>query len=427
MHERDHPLRRRLTDEVHARPIQPLTAPLRASHLAMLTAGVPDSAEREHLATLCAGLAAPPPPAETDHFSLDLGLGRLRWERHTEFSTYTLFRPGPFAEPFDDHALALLPADWLDGLPGQRLVAVHLALDTTEQDHDRLEAAFTGHVLAGSQLLGGAARGWSDYRIHRDGFGRVLVEDCGLTAGQGGRLVQRLLEIETYRMMALLAFPAAREVGQTARQIDQDLAGMVARLAAPPCGDPGDDRRLLDRLTGLAAECERMTAATSYRFSAARAYYAIVRSRIDELREDRIPGTQTIAEFMDRRLAPAMKTCEAMAELQDGLARRVARAADLLRTRVDIALEEKNRDLLASMNRRAHQQLRLQETVEGLSVVAISYYLLGLVGYLAKGAKAAGLRVDPDIAVMIGLPLVLGMVWLGVRRLRRALGHNPAH
>ena len=223
-------------------------------------------------------------------------------------------------------------------------------------------------------------------------------------------------------MMALLAFPQARQASGEIFRLDGELASIVTALADPD--DTISERALLDRLTPLAAEAEQLEARTGFRLSAARAYYAILLQRIGELRETRIQGVQTIGEFVDRRLAPAMKTCESVADRQQILARRASRAGDLLRTRVDIALEEKNRDLLRSMDRRAKVQLRMQETVEGLSVVAISYYLVGLIGYAAKGAKAAGLHVDPDAAILFALPVVLGMVWLGVRRLRRALVHD---
>ena len=92
--------------------------------------------------------------------------------------------------------------------------------------------------------------------------------------------------------------------------------------------------------------------------------------RIAELREGRVEGMPTLREFVERRLLPAMKTCETVARMQEGLSARISRASELLRTRVDIELERQNQELLAQMNRRAKLQLRLQETVEGLSVVA---------------------------------------------------------
>ncbi|CAA7615334.1 conserved hypothetical protein [Candidatus Terasakiella magnetica] len=416
---REHPQRQILAGEVHARPYEPLPVPVRASRLAMVGATPED--ERAHLARLLASHGAEPPGGGASYFIRDLGGFRLRWERHAEFSTYTVSRFDDFgAQPFQASALDLIPADWLEALPGEMMTGVHVAASADLPDD--LGMLFDGNALVGAKVLWGAGEAWTDFRLHADGFGRFVLRDLGLTRGQTGRLMQRLLEIETYRMMALLAFPLAKAAAGDISRIDAELAAIVTQLADPTIQQ--NDRELLEHLTRLAAEAEHLDAATSFRLSAAKAYYAIVLQRIGELREERIPGLQTMAEFTDRRLGPAMKTCDSVSDRQQLLARRVSRAGDLLRTRVDIALEEKNRDLLNSMNRRAALQLRLQETVEGLSVVAISYYLLGLIGYLAKGLKAAGLAVNSDLAGLIGLPVVAGAVWLGVHRLRKALVHK---
>lgn len=411
-----HPLRRELTDEVHARPHEELERPLRVSHIAVTDAE--PEAERDAIADLCRRFAVTVSDPFDTYLALEVGGFRLRWERHSEFSTYTFFRFGAFGDPFAAPALDLVPADWLERLPGKVLTALHLAVEAESDGHPpELTRWFGRSPAVGSRVNGGAGAAWTDFRLH-DGFGRILVRDGHLTRGQTGRLVQRLLEIETYRMMALLALPVARSSLPTVSRIEAGVAAVVAELA----GGGGDDARvLLGRLTQFAAEAETLAAETSYRFSAARAYHAIVHRRIEALREQRIPGTQTVAEFMERRLAPAMLTCESTAERMELLSRHLARAGDLLRTRVDIALEENNRDLLRSVDRRARLQLRLQETVEGLSVVAISYYLLGLLGYTAKGAKAAGLPINADIAVLVGLPVVFGLVAIGVRRLRKAV------
>lgn len=415
----EHPQRRRLHDEVHARPYELLQAPVRASHLALRVGEGAGAAGREHLDALCARLGVTPPEEDATYFSQDFGPFRLRWERHTEFYTYTVLRTDPFDDPFAETALELLPGDWLEALPGELLVAAHLGLEARDRAPEEVTALFGGNQVAGSRTQGGAARVWTDFHLHGDGCGRFLVADRGLTRGQAGRLVQRLFEIETYRMMALLAFPLARATGPRLEALDRELSDVVGRFAQ--VREARNEKSLLERLSVIAAEIEKTAAETSYRFSAARAYHGIVRQRIQELREERVPGVQMIAEFMDRRLTPAMRTCEATLARQDNLARRVERAGALLRTRVDIALEEQNRDLLASMNRRAKLQLRLQETVEGLSVVAISYYGLGLVAYAAKGLKAAGVPVSTEIAVAVMLPVVVATVWAGMRRLRRRL------
>lgn len=417
-----HPLRDQLANEVHARPVTALVAPVRASHLAFLTGEAGAAEDHAQLVRLCHryGVAAPQPGI--NYFAQDFGGFRARWERHTEFVTYTFFQPGGSAEPFAAPAVESVAREWLEALPGTLLVAVHVAVlprEAAAPDAATLARLFIADSLVGSSVAGGGATVHADYRIHADGFGRLLIHDRGLAERQAGRLVQRLLEIETYRMMALLALPPARRAAPEIARIENELAAAMTGMAAG--ASSGDDHALLDRLTRLAADIESLSSASSYRFGAAHAYHALIERRVSELREERIEGLQTIGEFMDRRLRPAMHTCQSVAERQESLSQRVARASNLLRTRVDVALEGQNRDLLASMDRRARLQLRLQQTVEGLSVVAISYYLLGLIGYALKSARGFHLPVDPETVPGLTLPVVAGLVWWGVHRFKRRL------
>lgn len=428
---REHPLRRTLSDELHGRPYARLVAPQRATHLAVLSGEGRAEADRRHVALLCERLGAPPPSEADTHLMADLGPFQLKWERHTEFSTYTFFqRPAgePGAEPFSATILKDLPADWLEALPGELLVGVHLEFrprEVPEPEFDEVGRLFGTDNLAGSQVAGGAAVVWMDFRIHADGFGRVLVHDRSLRPRQAGRLIQRMLEIETYRTMALLGLPVARRFGAELTEGRDRLTEIAGRIKVIDSLE--DERRLLKSLTELSAEVEGAAAPAAYRFGAARAYYALVRRRVLELREARIEGVQTIDEFLDRRLAPAMRTCEAVAERMTRLTERISRTTELLRTRVDIQLEAQNSALLQSMDRRARLQLRLQKTVEGLSVAAISYYLVGLLSYALKSAKVAGLPLDPEFWTGVSVPLVVAALALGVWRLRRKLEHEETN
>ena len=243
--------------------------------------------------------------------------------------------------------------------------------------------------------------------------------DRSLTPRQAGRTVQRLLEIDTYRIMALLALPVARELVPFLAEHEQELARITGAMPDADRGRPS--RVLLDRLTRVAAEIESREADNLYRFSAAAAYYELVQRRIEDLREQRIQGLQTFSEFIERRLAPAMNTCQAVAARQNSLSSRVAHATQLLSTRVDLTRERQNQAVLESMNRRAKLQLRLQSTVEGLSVAAVTYYVVGLVGYAAKGLPSAGVEVDPELTMGIAIPIVAGVVALGLHRIRRVV------
>jgi len=420
----EHNLRRALTDELHARPQEGLAAPVRISHFAMLTGETQAqvAADRAHLADLCNRHNVTPPPSDAKHFAADFGEFRLKWERHTEFTSYTVFAPGRFEDPFGRVASDRLPAEWRDAIPGELLVATTLAFaaEATIEDGVSNSGWFDRDSLCCSRVSDGAATLWTDFRIHNDGRSRFLVVDDGLTARRAGRLVQRVLDIETYRTLALLALPEARHIGPAIARIDNTLAHLSTTLSGM-AGVSGE-RDLLDRLTGLAAEIEALQAATSYRFSAARAYEALVDARIREIREERVAGWQTIGEFMSRRFAPAMRTCHSAAYRLEQLSPRVARASTLLRTRVDIALEDQSQALLKSVEQSARRQLRLQQTVEGLSVVAISYYLLGLIAYATAALEGIAPFLSAKLVAGIALPIVVPAVWFGIRRLRRRHG-----
>ena len=424
---REHPLRVALANEVHARPFLSLAAPERASHLAMSSGEQGTAADRAHLAALCTRYGIAHPPPGTNHFVAELDGFRVKWERHTEFCTWTFLKAGAFGTPFAQNAIDLAPPEWVAGIPGERIVAVHVALLSRERaapELDELGGWLHADYLVGSDLAGGRAVAWTDFRLHADGFGRLIVHDRGLGNRQCGRVIQRLLEIETYRTMAMLALPVAREIGPKISAVDRALLEIMD--AMPGSTGIAEQRALLDRLTVLSATIERATAASAYRFGAARAYSDLVAKRVAELREARIEGLQTYREFMDRRFAPALRTCEATDERLNQMSRRLTRAGALLRTRVDIAVEAQNQELLASMDRRAQVQLRLQETVEGLSVAAITYYTVGLVAYALRALDAAGVHIDKDIGTGLAIPVVAGLVWLGLRRFRRSLARAAA-
>ncbi|MDX1595106.1 MAG: DUF3422 domain-containing protein, partial [Gammaproteobacteria bacterium] len=284
----DHPLRRTLNDEVHARPYELLAGPLRLEHYARLTDDV--AGERALIAEICAANGRPAPAADAVFLSLDLGSCRLRWERHTEFSSWTLIVPGRFDAPFEPAPSCLDPG-WRDRLPGERLVALKLAIEpqgVAERSLVELGELFASNTVAGSRVAGGAADVWTDYQIHDDGYGWVLVRDIDLRMRQAGRLVQRLLDMESYRMMALLGLPPAREHGRELVRLDTELAELTGRINA--LRDASQERDLLEALTRLAARIEHVVARTNARFSATRAYYGLIQRSIAQLREERLPG-----------------------------------------------------------------------------------------------------------------------------------------
>jgi uncharacterized membrane-anchored protein len=414
----DHPKRFQLNDEVHARPPEALTSPTSITYLALFAAG---SRGEDHRAIveLADKHGVTPPETGVSHYSQDFGAFRLKWERHTEFSRLKVIVPDSDGANFAKPAIQALPEDWVAALPGETMVATHVLLLPAPKkpiDPETLaNDAFGGNWLIGSRVGGGAATAYTDFRIHSDGFSRLIAYDNGLKPRQAGRMIQRLLEIDTYRMMALLAFPVARELAPRLSTQERELAQIANAMSS---NATAEEPMLLDRLTRLQSMIESGHADTDYRFAAARAYYDLVKRRIEELREERLEGLQTYQEFTERRLMPAIQTCDAVAARQEELSRRVARATQLLSTRVAVARERQSQQVLQSMDRRAKLQLRLQETVEGLSVAAVTYYAVGLIGYLAKALAEMGLPISPAVIMGISIPIIAGLVWYGVRRVR---------
>ena len=275
-----------------------------------------------------------------------------------------------------------------------------------------------------ASLMGYSGHSWvvTDFRLRANGFERMLVllaDDT--TETRAGRISQRLLEIETYRLMALRGLPVAKRLGPELSQAESALANITLQLE----NKAASDQELLDALVALAARIERATSEHMFRFSATRAYDGLVAQRIAELREQTIPGTQTVGEFMQRRLSPAIATVAATSQRLVALSDRVAHTSALLRTRVDIATEEQNRQLLEKLTRGQAMQLRLQSTVEGLSIAAISYYVISLTHYGSVALKEAGLPVNPEIAAGALIPLVLWAVWRTIKRIHATLHAEP--
>lgn len=435
----NHPMRVPLSAEIHSRPFLQLQAPESLTHFALYEQQDQPSqkyhrdSQHQILQRLCLhyGVAVPHPQAR--YFFHDFGRFRLKWECHTEFATYTFVERGEpgleCAASFDRMPLQHVPQEWLAGLHGKIIVAAHVLLCKGEADDvasvDAIRDLFQGKSLVGSSV-GSGAEVWTDFLIQPDGFSRFVVRDLSLREFQSGRLVGRLLEIETYRMMALLGLPQAEATQPALNGIENELADLTATLVqadAPSLEalDAREEQNLLHRITSLAARLEKLSVNNSYRFAASQAYFSLVQARIHELRETRFAGMPTLAEFMSRRLAPAMHTCTSVAQRQEALSKRIARSNDLLRTRVGIEQERQNRKILKSLDARAAQQLRLQQAVEGLSAVAISYYTLGLIGYAGKAMKASNLPINPDILTGIAVPLVIAGVWFGLRRLHHQL------
>ena len=421
-----HPQRIVLHNEVHARPPEAMQVPQSISRVVMVCDPQQRQASRAHLAQLLRDHHLPLPDNDATHLRLDVGGFRIRWELHTEFVTWTFIhtRPAATLDMRDPQtALREVPREWFAALPGSAVACLHLwMLPAGASDTDALvRALLQEETLVGSTVADGFGELYTDFAIHADGFSRMLLLTGSMAPRRIGRLVQRLLEIETYRMAALLGLPAARDVSAVLASAERELAELAELIRS---ATRADEPMLLDRLTRLAGQVESQHAATHSRLSASAAYFELVDRRIQDVAESRLAGMQTIREFMDRRLSPARSTCEWATRRQDALSQRVSRISNLLRTRVEIEQQQSSQELLTAMNRRQGLQLKMQSTVEGLSVVAITYYVVGLVIYLAKAAQPLGWPLSPEGSAAIAIPVVALWVWRSMRRLTRRMGRG---
>ena len=431
----DDPERGLLHNEVHARPQARIRLPALVVYVAVLNEGVTREQECAHLQSLPGQSDLDVGKMQSNFLRLRIDGYTLKWERHSEFTRYSLVQPLPAPVPSSDGvadklAMLVLPPGWLAGIPGRTIAAVELAMvhgDLTDANaaYSQAKLWFGEQTLLGS-VMGNNSHSMvvTDFVLRPDGFERMVVvgpQDTSQT--RAGRVSQRLLELETYRLLALRGLPVAKALGPMLSQCEGALADITAQLE----NKSATDQQLLDTLVSLAARVERATAENSYRFSATRAYDTLVSQRIVELRERPIPGTQTIGEFMQRRLSPAMATVAATSQRLASLSERVARTSAMLRTRVDIATELQNQQLLEKLTRGQELQLRLQSTVEGLSIAAISYYVVSLLLYGGKALKAAGMPINPEVAAGALIPVVLWGVWSATRRIHRKLHSHQAN
>ncbi len=419
----DHPLRYSLANELHARPFPVADTPCTVIFLAIKKPVAAVARDRDedlaHLISLLDRHGAQHPQPQATHYAGQIGRHWLKWEQHTEFVTYTAITQNVSDRPFNPADFEVFPPDWLMASPGQRVTSAMIRVIERQEDdviRSSLGDWFEPESLAVARVLDDSAICASDFRIDPAGHMRfALFVTKGTGRRRTGRVIQRLCEIETYKAMSMLGFARVKQLTPRIGELDgklTELMGQMTDNAALP-------DELLPDLLSTSTELETLSAQCSFRFGATGAYEAIVNQRIEVLREERFHGGQSFADFMMRRYDPAIRTVKSTERRLQALSDRAIRAGELLRTRVDVERSAQNQALLESMDRRADLALRLQHTVEGLSVVAISYYAVSLVAYLLYPLTKAGISKGMLTAV-VTIPVVLS-VWFAIRQIRKRL------
>ncbi len=371
--------------------------------------------DRDAFSAYCEARGQRGPEKHARFHKLDLANGSLRWEQHAEFTTYSWgFSTNDktlFATPSSSftHVMQGLPQ------PGPHLISVDLFYGEENGKVD-WQGAFDASSLTACRTAEGRALVATDFRITTDGFVRILVLGKRIAPLRAGALILQLLELETYRSLCLLGLPLAHKLQPRIAESEKQLADISSYLIGATGLEA--NRSLLAKITALAGEIEASSSTTQFRFAASWAYYQIVRARVEDLKEEAVGEWPTLSRFLERRIAPAVRTCGSTEDRQERLADKLARAANLLRTRVDIELEQQNAEILKSMNERSHQQLRLQQTVEGLSIAAISYYVVQLLSQIISALNYQPFISEKALKAVLVIVSVAVVAML-VRRIRK--------
>jgi uncharacterized membrane-anchored protein len=323
-------------------------------------------------------------------------------ERHTEFVSLTIIDE----RVESGSAAQYLPSDWLEKNRGEVVVAVDCQCSLRG-------AAREGWTCA-SQLENGLADGFFDFKVAEDGHTKIALDFApDSDVRDVGRIALQVVEIETYRSFAAIGLNRAR----AAQAQLADIAARVPPSISAAGSADGERFELLSQLTG---ELEDVWRRTSFRFAACTAYWDLVTARLTSLQEQAYDSRITIGGFLERRLQPAIATYQSTERRRHDLAEQIAAMTGLLQTRIELDMQQQNADLLASLNHSAARQLRLQHTVEGVSTVAISYYLVNLLRAPADWVLARQPALDPLIVNMALVAITVPLVWLTIRRLLRA-------
>ena len=297
------------------------------------------------------------------------------------------------------------------------IAATRIDLVAAETISPQALAGFNPLSLCYSEIFGSTAEAATDFVIGEDGFTRfeVAAGKCGDL--RRGVVVRRLLEIETYRNLALLGLPLARALTPSIHAQEQQLATLMRDLGHGT--SMADNRQALDALHHLSMEVGRTVEDSNFRFAASHAYASVLRARLVRLDEVSIGELTTFERYLENRIEPAITTLSAIEKRLTALTDKLERSTELLNARIGLSIETQNQAVLDTIAETARSQYHLQHAVERLSTIAISYYALALLGYLVAGLHEA-VPIDKNVLLAVAAPVILVSVWFGLRGVRAA-------
>ena len=426
-------------DELHARPYIKLGNNLRTFHFAYLIKENDEKKSWNYLDKFLRKINFQKLPNESSKYWVAEGKDlTVRYECHTEFISLTLIYPNKIENKnkpklFDENFLNLLPIEFLENFPGDHFLSTWIEMVPSNFNFRPIdiEDFFYHDNFAGSNVAEDGANVFMSFKSDRtdflgSGFRRVFIQNKNLRTRRTGRLLQRIVELETYQVLSLLGLSQVRKETSNLSYLEKKITEITKSVSSKAKKNLVNKSKInqnyqndLNELSYVVARIEEIASSTNYRLSATSAYYKLVEQRIIDLREERLESFQTHNEFLSRRLQPAIRTCEAFSRRLDSLAVRAQRADNLVRTQIEMSIQLQNKNLLESMEVRARAQLRLQETVESLSIVAITYYVVGLLSTLVEPIDFDKIFISKSLFLSLSVPIILIFIWYIAKIVRK--------
>ncbi|MFO0690309.1 MAG: DUF3422 domain-containing protein [Myxococcota bacterium] len=419
-------LAQKLSQEWHARPRINLPTLFRCTHVVELGDASVLAAGRARLVDYCRRSGQSGPASDASFHLACADDSFVRWEQHTEFVTHSVFQASDGSAPFAAIPFEGLEAEFRAGLLASRFFGTRIevvrppASDPT--GHALARTLFGAGEVYGGRMSAGTAIVWSAFQPDADGFTRILIVSAGGHDERLSRLTHRLLDLESYRILAMMGLPVARAVMASLSGHEREMDAIMGQLQDARASE--QEEAALQSITRLASLVEHMAFGNAFRFAASRAYARIAERRCEEVDEVVLDDHQRFTQFLLRSLQPAMRTCEAAELRMQRIAEQTARAAGILETMAEVSQKRQNQEIMRSLAKSASLQVELQQAVEGFSIFAISYYVVGLLGYVLKWLKTTGIGVSLEALTGAAVPFIVLLVWAFVVRARRRIGHG---
>ncbi|MCB9992335.1 MAG: DUF3422 domain-containing protein [Hyphomicrobiaceae bacterium] len=374
----DHPFRREISDEIHARPIILIGLPSRVRRLVFQQNSPHQvAATFDAFSAYCVAEAIDPPRPYSRQHSFERDGMTISWEFHTEFITVS------WVSAIKDE-MAMPDNIGLQLLDGFSLVtAARVDVMAEKSIPDALIPGFSPVSFCHARVDDGRAEIATDFRTDADGFVRFELAAGNVSDRRRAILARRLLEIETYAKMALLSLPPTRAASGELNGLEQSVSDCIRKL--PDIADIAAAKMAMDNLNALSLKLGALGESLNYRIAAAQAYGTVLSERLAALRDVSTGAGSSISQYLNNRVNPAIRTIIAFEKRLDIASEKVARAVAMLNARNGLELEIQNSEILNTISKTAQSQFRLQKTVEGLSAIAISYYLIGILSYALAG------------------------------------------